>query len=301
MRRTLLAGLVVLPVIALGPTSNAQNSSKEVGSLQHLPAKSLQVSTLAHAEKVAIGDALGDMAVDYGITPESYSHARIVAVTPAGDLYLLLGSTGACLTLGDAASCGNPEVGNLLALFTRVPATGNIIGGGVASSNVQQVELAGGNGSVLSLQVDADGVFVVDEHNSIRTPRGAGLEVVPKPETPTARSESGSYRESPEASLLANHCTRYLPRTAVDTKCNTNANINTSGGSTSATARRDSNLIRISRDVSWGIGYEGGNYAEKYGFGTGGSMGGSNGYAYAVCEILTGSAWNGRCTTTWHN
>jgi hypothetical protein len=100
----------------------------------------------------------------------------------------------------------------------------------------------------------------------------------------------------------ANHCTRYAPNITQDYNCALSGTMSGGGGyySTPHTGLRDQNLISLAASRNWWVWYDGGNYGYASGIGTYGSIYGSSGFAYALCQI-SGSSVSGHCTTYWHD
>jgi hypothetical protein len=113
---------------------------------QSLPAAALPTVTLSSDSIASISVLLtGDAAAQYGITSDSFTRVRHLADTALGPLYVLPGSSGLCVVLLPALSCGDPTTEHLVAVFVG-DANGELVGGGVLAAGLQHVSISDGPG-----------------------------------------------------------------------------------------------------------------------------------------------------------
>lgn len=172
LHRRLLVALSLLGVFAATfvGTSAALRSGPSPRILANVPAYRLPVTPLTDSEAIAannvIGTVLGQQA---GVTPESFSAARTIGRTSLGSLYLLPGTTGACLVIPSvAATCGDPAGDGVesLSLLLRT-SDGAFVGGGIVSDSIRSLVAESSVGArAIPLR---NGVFVVTERDDFRS------------------------------------------------------------------------------------------------------------------------------------
>lgn len=135
------------PILALASafvaTSHGLASGSEQRPRPDLPIAQLPPNPLPDSVKRSVSELVGTVAsARYGINPDSYNQIRVVTRTSAGPLYFIPGSNGACLTLRDVVSCGDPggPGADMLAVLALTPA-GVMAGGGVTTETVRNVKI----------------------------------------------------------------------------------------------------------------------------------------------------------------
>jgi hypothetical protein len=170
MSRKLFLGLsaLVAAASAFGVTTYALGSGQGPHLRGNLPARQLPAISLPASLQVSLNNTIGRVGVDrYGITADSYTQVRRLAGTPAGVLYLIPGSNGACLVFGTAgASCGDPGASgeSMLYLLFQAPSTDVVVGGGITTDAIRQVRQ---KGTSRSFDV-VNGTFVVSEAAAVK-------------------------------------------------------------------------------------------------------------------------------------
>lgn len=172
-RKTVMtAGSIVAAAASFALTAAAFGGSSLPRLRGDLPAVALASRTLPAPVAVQINDSLrGDSAATYGVSAASYAAARLVASTDLGPMYLIPGTSGACLYLAGSLSCGDPGQGteHFLALAMTDPSTGNWVGGGITDGTVTAVKATDPVGtSARTLNVRA-GVFAIGNSDSLKT------------------------------------------------------------------------------------------------------------------------------------
>jgi hypothetical protein len=167
-RKSLVAVLGVALATGLVAASYALSQDRGPDLRANLPARLLPTVTLAPGAEAALAESIGDEArAAVGIVHESFANVRLLAVTPAGPLYLIPGTSGACLVLQRSASCGDPGAPEqpLLALIYSPDPTQPTVGGGITVDTVQavSVESAGLTKNLGLVQ----GVFVVHPDDQV--------------------------------------------------------------------------------------------------------------------------------------
>jgi hypothetical protein len=241
-------------------------------------------------------------ASQFGITSDSYTNARKLGDTSAGPVYALPGSTGACVVLLPAYSCGRLSTTSepVVGVFVQNPAGKYLVGGGLVADSVNAVSVKthGTSSSVAANLVQ--GGFVVTEDQGIAS--GPVDIVVAKTVARKMASFHGpaaAQRPTAAQRAQATHCTRYAPSISQDYQCDLYGTIVGSGYyQTPSTALRDSNKINMSASRSWALCYVGSFCS--YGTGQAGGQTASDGYRAAECW-QTGADVSGRCRTDWHD
>jgi hypothetical protein len=181
MLRKLFLGLsaLVAAACAFGVTTYALGSGQGPHLRSNLPARQLPATSLPASLQVSLNNSIGRDGVEhFGITADSYTQVRRIADTPAGVLYLIPGSNGACLVFdGAAASCGDPGASAepMLSLLIQAPSTDLLVGGGVTSDAIHKVRHKGVSQSFGVV----NGAFVVSEADGVKPSHG--LELIPSP------------------------------------------------------------------------------------------------------------------------
>lgn len=288
-KRVLLAlALVLTGVSVLAGGSYAVQgapSSLEWPALEVLPPADISTE-----QQASVASLLGgELATSIGINQDSLTSARSLANTSVGKALVLTGTRGVCVVLLPAASCQqNGDGGGKVAVYVSDDA-GNLVGGGILNAETNSASIERPDGGVLIPRL-VPGGFVVeasDELSGLWVGGGAAI--------------AAPRLSSTTIPLLGYHCTRYAPVISQDSNCNVSGTMYSSGYySTPSVALRDSNVISLSASRQWHLWYSGGNGSSVYGNGTYGVMSGSNGYAYARCEI-DGSSVSGHCVTDWHD
>lgn len=141
IRKTLLcAAAAATAFVAFAATSLAVNGDAQPRLRANLPAASLPAVALAREDAIAVNNIVGPISDTAGITPESYSHLRLLSQTSVGPLYLIPGTHGTCLSLRYGAACGDPGGDariNAIAQLDRPMQ--RLVGGGVADDSVRSV------------------------------------------------------------------------------------------------------------------------------------------------------------------
>lgn len=171
MSRRFVSGAVIAAISALAftATSFAVRAGSGPALPPDVPAANLPTVALTDAQKVAISDEIqAPVATRFGIGADSFNAARLVASTSLGPLYLIPGSSGACLALANAVSCGDPGATGvpLLALAVSDGSSGFWVGGGIATAATAAVTVRDRSGHSQRFAT-AGGVFAI--------PASAGL------------------------------------------------------------------------------------------------------------------------------
>lgn len=169
---SLVVSIGTLVAAFLVTTAIASPQSPDIRS--DLPVAQLQPVSVPRDQRLAINDLLAhEFGARIGITAESYDRAREITRTSVGPLYLIPGTSGACLYLAAAVSCGDPGSpdGPLLALLTLDPSGKRLVGGGVTANSVEQVTIKHPVAGRLSVAV-ASGAFVITEAHNLSPARG---------------------------------------------------------------------------------------------------------------------------------
>jgi hypothetical protein len=169
MLRKLFLGLsaLVAAACAFGVTTYALGSGQGPHLRANLPARQLSAISLPASLQVSLNNTIGRVGVErYGITADSYAQVRRIAGTSAGVLYLIPGSSGACLVVGAAASCGDPGASDepMLDLLVQAPSSNVLVGGGITTDAIRQVRQKGTSQSFAVVK----GTFVVSEAAAIK-------------------------------------------------------------------------------------------------------------------------------------
>ncbi len=115
----------------------------------NLPVSALPVVALSAEQQTQFNNLLtADTSAQFGITSDSYAHARLLTTTSAGPLYAIPGTNGQCLVLWPAASCGDIGLGEAsVALYIPNPAGDYLVGGGILASSSASASVVGNDGS----------------------------------------------------------------------------------------------------------------------------------------------------------
>jgi hypothetical protein len=179
MRRMFVFGIATLATTAatFAISSHALGSGPPPNLRSNLPATQLPTTALAEEESIAVNDLIGpEAAAQFGITSDSYRQARLLSNTAAGQLYLIPGSSGACLAMPAAVSCGDPGADGQPILALMKDSSGDFVGGGIADDSTKNVTITSPNGPPASIDVDR-GVFLVTSANRIKAQRGVEVNV----------------------------------------------------------------------------------------------------------------------------
>jgi hypothetical protein len=164
-------GLLLVALVAFGAAflTTSLASSRQPQLRANFPAANLPQVALSAGERVTINNLLGiELGARAGITADSYDHARVVGHTSVGPLYLLLGTSGACLYLNDAVSCGDPAQSPdaPLSLLVSNRAGNAMVGGGVTAQSARSVSIAAPGAARVTKAVP-QGAFVVTEADRV--------------------------------------------------------------------------------------------------------------------------------------
>lgn len=164
-------GLLLVALVAFGAAflTTSLASSRQPPLQANFPAASLHQVSLSPAERLAISNLMGvELGARVGITDASYDNARLVGHTSVGPLYLILGTSGACLYLSDAISCGDPAQSPEapLSLLVSNRAGNAFVGGGVTAQSARDVSI-GVPGVGRVTKAVTQGAFVVTETDRV--------------------------------------------------------------------------------------------------------------------------------------
>jgi hypothetical protein len=157
--------LLAVATAAFGGTSAALSQDRAPGIPSNVPAGKLPASALSEETAVSINNLIGaPLAERAGISAASFERVRMLGTTRLGHLYLIPGTSGACLVIQDiAAACGDPTAKGVhsLSLLVKTSATGGTVGGGIVADHVRRL-VADTSKGVVAMRL-RNGVFVVDE------------------------------------------------------------------------------------------------------------------------------------------
>lgn len=306
--RAALAVLIVLVVILGAGGSGAAGATGTPPVLRpNLRAAGLPPVVLPD-ELVSTAEALlGGAADRYGITAESFDVARQLGETSIGRLYLIPGSSGACLLIvGRGLACGDPgSPEEPILSIGGSNRSGYFVGGGVAADGVSTVNLGGESGPQHPIEVDANGVFMTPTAPAVK----AGRHVALRPPTSAigATRAFAAARAVPErASRMMSNCARYAPVYNLNFNCTVYQSMPFGDWWTPGHAARISNHISVTSIATVTVCYSlsnGGNCASNLpnltNISTFATIGGTGStQAYSLC-MLNMNEQGGECDTTW--
>jgi hypothetical protein len=308
VNRAALAALIV-PVVILGAggsrAAGATGTPPELRS--NLRAAALPPVVLPDELVSATEALLGGAADRYGITAESFDVARQLGETSIGLLYLIPGSSGACLLLvGRGLACGDPgSPGSPILSIGGSNRSGYYVGGGVAADGVSTVNLGGERGPQHPIEVDANGVFMTPTAPAVKAGRHVGLRP-PASAIGSTRAFAAARAVPDGASRMMTNCARYAPVYNLNFNCTVYQSMPVGDWWTPGHAARISNHISVTSLALVTVCYSlssGGNCASNLPnmttwstFATIGGTGSTQ--AYSVCSV-NANEQGGECDTTW--
>lgn len=170
----LFTAISLVAALSFAATSSALRDSAP-GLRENLQAKSLPTVALSDADTITASNSIGaELATAFGIDKASFETARLVTVTSRGPLYLIPGTSGACLILDGGSSCGDPGRSNhpILALATSDPVTGTWVGGGITDDATTAVSVRDHKGRAVVVS-SLRGTFAIDAAAGLDNQGGA--------------------------------------------------------------------------------------------------------------------------------
>lgn len=177
-RAAVLSSAALAACLAFFGASWATASPPSPDLPSSLPASKLAKVSLSEAEQIRFNNLIpADVAAQNGVTPESFTHIRILARTELGPLYVIPGTSGICLALSTAAACSDgssAEEPVLVALFIANDA-GQLVGGGITGSERDAAVMVFKSGARVKAR-SAPGGFVITSSHNVRADARPWLE-----------------------------------------------------------------------------------------------------------------------------
>jgi hypothetical protein len=168
-RRVLsVGGPLALAVFAFAGTTYAVGrNTNQPGPRANLAAAQLPAVAISASDQIEIKNSLEWAAERFGVSDASLSEVRKLADTEVGPVYLLFGSSGACLYMNHTSVCGDPGAPGQPLLALGTSHRGVAIGAGIAADSVHSVALTTPSRGSVDLPL-INGSFVV--HSNLEVP-----------------------------------------------------------------------------------------------------------------------------------
>jgi hypothetical protein len=147
-----------------GSTSQAVRLSPTIPILASPPI------ALSHPEQVKLFNVIGSYgASTAGISAESFNQVRAFLVTPDEQMYVVPGSAGVCLVLGNASTCGDPVLAKQIGLLHIDLPAGTVTGAGITDVSVHTITETVNDTSAV-IRVRGNGTYIIGQQARLRVP-----------------------------------------------------------------------------------------------------------------------------------
>jgi hypothetical protein len=169
----LLACVALAIVASFAAVSYARGTSKsksQAGFPHGLPVGNLHPISLSPAEQANLTQLIGSIgSQEAGITNDSFAEVRAFH-GPSGELmYVIPGTSGVCLVMANASTCGDPLSSHAIGLEEINHENGNLSGAGITDGSASQVVVKL-NGSSVTLPV-SNGTYVIGAGAGLHVPK----------------------------------------------------------------------------------------------------------------------------------
>jgi hypothetical protein len=148
------------------------HSTNQVGLAEQLPISASPPLALTQPERIKLDDLIGSSrgASKVGITEDSFNAVRSFPVGVQEQMYVIPGTKGACLVLGNGATCGSLTASHQIGLIRVDPSTGAATAAGITDDSVRKIT-ENIDGTTATVQV-TQGTYRFDKDAGLRVSGG---------------------------------------------------------------------------------------------------------------------------------